>query len=129
MLLNLYICAHITDDALLRNVHETSSSYLNLHSTTILWNSGSDDDRPWLDCSVIYVQSKRTDEPPQDKNICLFVFTLFTDYTLKLTNMLFPPCSSLKVVPVGASRGVKKLMQERVPDMNKFEDISELLMK
>uniref|UniRef100_A0A3P9CSF8 Peter pan homolog n=1 Tax=Maylandia zebra TaxID=106582 RepID=A0A3P9CSF8_9CICH len=36
---------------------------------------------------------------------------------------------SLKVVPVGVSRGVKKLMQERFPDMNKFEDISELLMK
>lgn len=36
---------------------------------------------------------------------------------------------SLKVVPVGMSRGVKKLMQERFPNMNKFEDISELLMK
>uniref|UniRef100_A0A1A8J3H1 Peter pan homolog n=1 Tax=Nothobranchius kuhntae TaxID=321403 RepID=A0A1A8J3H1_NOTKU len=36
---------------------------------------------------------------------------------------------SLKVVPVGMSRGVKKLMQEKLPNMNKFEDISELLMK
>ncbi|KAF3700032.1 Suppressor of SWI4 1 -like protein [Channa argus] len=36
---------------------------------------------------------------------------------------------SLKVVPVGMSRGVKKLMQEKFPNMNKFEDISELLMK
>ncbi|XP_037545027.1 suppressor of SWI4 1 homolog isoform X2 [Nematolebias whitei] len=36
---------------------------------------------------------------------------------------------SLKVVPVGMSRGVKKLMLERFPNMNKFEDISELLMK
>ncbi|XP_024864635.1 suppressor of SWI4 1 homolog isoform X2 [Kryptolebias marmoratus] len=36
---------------------------------------------------------------------------------------------SLKVVPVGMSRGVKKLMQEKLPDMNRFEDISELLMK
>ncbi|XP_053300179.1 suppressor of SWI4 1 homolog [Pleuronectes platessa] len=36
---------------------------------------------------------------------------------------------SLKVVPVGMSRGVKKLMQERCPNMNKFEDISELLIK
>ncbi|TMS14908.1 Suppressor of SWI4 1-like protein [Larimichthys crocea] len=35
----------------------------------------------------------------------------------------------LKVVPVGMSRGVKKLMQERFPNMSKFEDISELLMK
>uniref|UniRef100_A0A3Q0RLA9 Peter pan homolog n=1 Tax=Amphilophus citrinellus TaxID=61819 RepID=A0A3Q0RLA9_AMPCI len=36
---------------------------------------------------------------------------------------------SLKVVPVGVSRGVKKLMQEKFPNMNKFEDISELLLK
>ncbi|KAK5856120.1 hypothetical protein PBY51_007739 [Eleginops maclovinus] len=36
---------------------------------------------------------------------------------------------SLKVVPVGMSRGVKKLMQERFPNMSKFEDISELMMK
>ncbi|KAF6727734.1 Suppressor of SWI4 1-like [Oryzias melastigma] len=36
---------------------------------------------------------------------------------------------SLKVVPVGMSRGVKKLMQEKFPNMNKFEDISELLIK
>lgn len=36
---------------------------------------------------------------------------------------------SLKVVPVGMSRGVKKLMQEKFPDMSKLEDISELLMK
>uniref|UniRef100_A0A8C6SB86 Peter pan homolog n=1 Tax=Neogobius melanostomus TaxID=47308 RepID=A0A8C6SB86_9GOBI len=36
---------------------------------------------------------------------------------------------SLKVVPVGMSRGVKKLMQERCPNMNKLEDISELLIK
>ncbi|XP_039973447.1 suppressor of SWI4 1 homolog [Xiphias gladius] len=36
---------------------------------------------------------------------------------------------SLKVVPVGMSRGVKKLMQEKFPNMCKFEDISELLMK
>uniref|UniRef100_A0A3Q3WDM1 Brix domain-containing protein n=1 Tax=Mola mola TaxID=94237 RepID=A0A3Q3WDM1_MOLML len=36
---------------------------------------------------------------------------------------------SLKVVPVGMSRGVKKLMQERFPNMCKFEDISELLLK
>lgn len=40
-----------------------------------------------------------------------------------------PPHSSLKVVPVGMSRGVKKLMQEKFPNMSKFEDISELLMK
>ncbi|XP_030646204.1 suppressor of SWI4 1 homolog [Chanos chanos] len=36
---------------------------------------------------------------------------------------------SLKVVPVGMSRGVKKLMQEKFPNMSRLEDISELLMK
>lgn len=43
--------------------------------------------------------------------------------------IVFPTRSSLKVVPVGMSRGVKKLMQEKFPNMSKFEDISELLMK
>ncbi|KAJ8369809.1 hypothetical protein SKAU_G00098370 [Synaphobranchus kaupii] len=36
---------------------------------------------------------------------------------------------SVKVVPVGMSRGVKKLMQERFPNMSKLDDISELLLK
>uniref|UniRef100_A0A3B4CIV6 Brix domain-containing protein n=1 Tax=Pygocentrus nattereri TaxID=42514 RepID=A0A3B4CIV6_PYGNA len=36
---------------------------------------------------------------------------------------------SLKVVPVGMSRGVKKLMQEKLPNMNKLEDISDLLLQ
>ncbi|XP_029440401.1 uncharacterized protein LOC115080399 [Rhinatrema bivittatum] len=34
---------------------------------------------------------------------------------------------SLKVVPVGMSRGVKKLLQERFPNMSRWEDISDLL--
>ncbi|XP_062891720.1 suppressor of SWI4 1 homolog [Mobula hypostoma] len=36
---------------------------------------------------------------------------------------------SIKVVPVGMSRGIKKLLQEKFPNMSKFEDISDLLMK
>ncbi|XP_032868232.1 suppressor of SWI4 1 homolog isoform X3 [Amblyraja radiata] len=36
---------------------------------------------------------------------------------------------SIKVVPVGMSRGIKKLLQEKFPNMNRFEDISELLQK
>ncbi|XP_067912865.1 LOW QUALITY PROTEIN: suppressor of SWI4 1 homolog [Heterodontus francisci] len=36
---------------------------------------------------------------------------------------------SIKVVHVGMSRGMKKLLQEKFPNMSKFEDISELLMK
>lgn len=42
---------------------------------------------------------------------------------------LSPSRSSLKVVPVGMSKGIKKLLQEKFPNMSKFEDISELLMK
>ena len=40
-----------------------------------------------------------------------------------------PPCSSVKVVPVGLSRGLKKLLQEKFPNMNRMEDISELLLQ
>ncbi|XP_076866059.1 suppressor of SWI4 1 homolog [Brachyhypopomus gauderio] len=36
---------------------------------------------------------------------------------------------SLKVVPVGMSRGVKKIIQEKFPNMSKLEDISDLLMR
>ncbi|XP_038640509.1 suppressor of SWI4 1 homolog, partial [Scyliorhinus canicula] len=36
---------------------------------------------------------------------------------------------SIKVVPVGMSRGMKKLLQAKFPNMSRFEDISELLMK
>lgn len=73
----------------------------------------------------MYVQSKRTDGPPHTNHVSA-VYCL----DVKVTQMiLFPTCSSLKVVPVGMSRGVKKLMQEKFPNMCKFEDISELLMK
>ncbi|XP_029399697.1 suppressor of SWI4 1 homolog isoform X2 [Mus pahari] len=34
---------------------------------------------------------------------------------------------SVKVVPVGASRGMKKLLQEKFPNMSRLQDISELL--
>ncbi|XP_066470530.1 suppressor of SWI4 1 homolog [Tiliqua scincoides] len=36
---------------------------------------------------------------------------------------------SLKVVPVGISKGLKKLLQEKFPNMNRLEDISELLVR
>ncbi|XP_074835697.1 suppressor of SWI4 1 homolog isoform X2 [Carettochelys insculpta] len=36
---------------------------------------------------------------------------------------------SLKVVPIGASKGLKKLLQEKFPNMSRLEDISELLAK
>ncbi|NXT28912.1 SSF1 protein, partial [Syrrhaptes paradoxus] len=39
------------------------------------------------------------------------------------------PCcwGSVKVVPVGVSKGLKKLLQEKFPNMSRLEDISELL--
>nr|XP_028568422.1 suppressor of SWI4 1 homolog isoform X1 [Podarcis muralis] len=36
---------------------------------------------------------------------------------------------SLKVVPVGISKGLKKIMQEKFPNMSRLEDISELLVR
>ncbi|KAF7240239.1 hypothetical protein EYD10_13252 [Varanus komodoensis] len=36
---------------------------------------------------------------------------------------------SLKVVPVGMSKGLKKLLQEKFPNMSRLEDISELLAR
>lgn len=46
-----------------------------------------------------------------------------------LTPILTHSClySSIKVVPVGASRGMKKLLQEKFPNMSRLQDISELL--
>ncbi|XP_015276351.1 PREDICTED: suppressor of SWI4 1 homolog [Gekko japonicus] len=35
---------------------------------------------------------------------------------------------SLKVVPVGMSKGLKKFLQEKFPNMNRLQDISELLV-
>ncbi|XP_042658735.1 suppressor of SWI4 1 homolog [Tyto alba] len=36
---------------------------------------------------------------------------------------------SVKIVPVGVSKGLKKLLQEKFPNMSRLEDISELLVK
>lgn len=36
---------------------------------------------------------------------------------------------AIKVVPVGLSRGVKKIVQAKIPNLSKCEDISEFLTK
>lgn len=54
------------------------------------------------------------------------IFGLFQPHFCPLSP---PPCSSVKVVPVGLSRGLKKLLQEKFPNMNRMEDISELLLQ
>lgn len=36
---------------------------------------------------------------------------------------------AIKVVPTGVSKGVKKLLQNKVPNLSKFDDISEFMTK
>ena len=46
--------------------------------------------------------------------LCLNVFPFFF-------------CSQIDVAPVGMSRGVRKLLQAKVPNMAKFSDVSEYI--
>ena len=74
----------------------------------------------------MHVQSKRTDGP----HVGVSPWPIGVGpHLTPARSARVPLCSSLKVVPVGMSKGVKKLMQERFPNMNKLEDISELLIK
>ena len=43
--------------------------------------------------------------------------------------MAFVPFSNIKLMPVGLSRPVKKLVQEKLPDLSNCQDISELIQK
>lgn len=36
---------------------------------------------------------------------------------------------AIKAIPVGISRGVKKIVQSKIPNLAKYEDISEFLTK
>lgn len=36
-------------------------------------------------------------------------------------------CSQIDVAPVGMSKGVRKLLQAKVPNMAKFSDVSEYI--
>lgn len=36
---------------------------------------------------------------------------------------------AIKAVPVGISRGVKKIVQSKIPNLAKYNDISEFLIK
>jgi ribosome biogenesis protein SSF1/2 len=36
---------------------------------------------------------------------------------------------AIKAVPVGLSKGVKKLVQSKVPNLGRFEDISDFITK
>lgn len=37
--------------------------------------------------------------------------------------------SNVKVVPVGLSRGVKKLIKVEIPDLSRFNDVSDFITK
>ncbi len=37
-------------------------------------------------------------------------------------------CSAIRVKPRGLSRGVRKLVKSRVPDLSKYHDISEYVL-
>lgn len=64
-------------------------------------------------------QSKRTDALWEGMPSCPLIPGPLTQSV--------PHYSSIKVVPVGASRGMKKLLQEKFPNMSRLQDISELL--
>jgi len=36
---------------------------------------------------------------------------------------------AIKTVPVGLSKGIKKIVQSKVPDLSNFNDIDEFLLK
>lgn len=37
--------------------------------------------------------------------------------------------SNVKVVPVGLSRGVKKLIKAEIPDLSRYNDVSDFITK
>nr|XP_006817726.1 PREDICTED: suppressor of SWI4 1 homolog [Saccoglossus kowalevskii] len=45
------------------------------------------------------------------------------------TNLIDFRHYSIKVVPIGMSRGIKKLIQTRIPNMSRYSDVSEYLLK
>ena len=42
---------------------------------------------------------------------------------------LFRRFSSIKTVPAGIAKSAKKIVQGKVPDLSKYEDISEFFLK
>jgi ribosome biogenesis protein SSF1/2 len=46
-----------------------------------------------------------------------------------VTNLVDMRHFAISLVPVGVNKGIKKIVQRKVPDMSKLEDISDLVMK
>ena len=38
-------------------------------------------------------------------------------------------CSHIKVVPAGMSRSIKKLVKTQIPDLHKYKDIADFVMR
>ena len=57
-------------------------------------------------------------------------FCFATSKLIVYDNKMFKLCcSAIKVLPVGASRSVKKLLKPHVPDLSKYQDISDFITK
>jgi len=41
----------------------------------------------------------------------------------------FSSCSNIQAAPIGISRGVKKLIQTKVPNMSQLSDISDYVLR
>ena len=39
------------------------------------------------------------------------------------------PCSNIQAAPIGLSRGVKKLIQTKLPNMSQLSDISDYVLR
>ena len=51
------------------------------------------------------------------------------EYTMyKPSKCIYICCSGIKIVPRGMSRGVRKIAQSKVPNLSKYEDISEYVL-
>ena len=46
-----------------------------------------------------------------------------------IQNNIAFPSSNIEAVPVGMSRGVKKLIQTKIPNMSKLSDVSDFVLR
>ena len=59
------------------------------------------------------------------RNICHFVLLNY-DVSMKMIDFRH---YAIKAVPVGLSKGVKKLVQSEVPNLGRYEDVSDFITK
>ena len=44
-------------------------------------------------------------------------------------SIIFSSCSNIQAAPIGISRGVKKLIQTKLPNMSQLSDISDYVLR